>query len=59
MIIKSKEKNKYHMLIVGRTDAKAESLTLRELILRRVDKESRALEEEKGTNIFFFCSPSS
>ena len=54
MIIKSKEKNKYHMLIVGRTDAKAESLTLRELILRRVDKESRALEEEKGTNIFFF-----
>ena len=41
------------MLIVGRTDAKAESLTLRELILRRVDKESRASRRRKGQTFFF------
>ena len=34
------------MLIVGRTDAKAEALILRELILRWVDEESRPLKEE-------------
>ena len=28
-------------------------LQLRELIIRLVDKETRALEEEKGTDIFF------
>ena len=35
------------MLIIGRTGAKAEALILRELILRYVDKESRALKEEE------------
>ena len=45
--LRVKRKNKYHMLIIGRTGAKAEALILRELILRYIDKESRALKEEE------------
>lgn len=32
--LRVKRRNKYHMLIIGRTGAKAEALILRELILR-------------------------